>query len=430
MLGKNNKGREKRSMKKRALTVLLAALMVISLLAPAAMATDFETLPEDLASLELFQSITLRDFEIESSSAALVDFAPFAQDLYLLGLFRGVAPGNFALNRAPNRAEALVMLIRLLGAEEAAQTSTYEHPFNDVRGRWMEPYVAFAYEYDLTNGTTGTTFAPDQAVTAQMYVTFALRALGYSDAPGGDFAWAGALSFGAAVGVWDAVLAEGPFLRGHAAAVSFLTIAALMADEDYMLLEVLVDEGVVSAAAATPILNRIDLYDLYLATEGVLARSVATGGSSVQTITLTATIAGESFEETLVQQHPLPTDLVAFLEFGAFPFPRLVLLSEISGTTVGGATVLTKTFRAAFLTAILEQMATDLASSLAEELGETVTVAGTPTGTYEERLTVNAAGQVTGIYVSSEFTVNLLVAGVTMTVNSHVVTNIQVAFQG
>jgi len=417
-------------MKKRVLTILLAALMVISLFAPAAMASDFETLTEDLASLELFQSTSMRDLTIESSSALPGLFEPFAQDLYSLGLFRGVAPGNFALDRAPNRAEALVMLIRLLGAEEAAQASTYDHPFNDVRGRWMEPYVAFAYEYDLTNGTTATTFAPNQAVTAQMYITFALRALGYSDAPNGDFTWANAITFGTAVGIWDAVLEEGPFLRGHAVAVSFLTIAAPLADEDYMLLEVLIDEGVVSAAAAAPVLNRIDLYDLYLATEGVLARSVATGGSSVQTVTISATINGEAFEEVLTQQYPLPTDLVEFLEFGAFPFPRLVLLSEISGATVSGQTVLTKTFRAAFLTFILEQMATELASSLTEELGETVTVSGTPTGAFEERLTINAAGRVTDIYVSSEFTVDILVAGVTMTVNSQIVTDLRVAFQG
>ena len=113
-----------------------------------------------------------------------------ANGLSQLRLFKGVgtfADGtvNFDLGRPATRVEALVMLIRLLGKEAEAEAGNWKHPFTDVPA-WADKYVGYAYEKGLTKGSTATTFGTGNA-TAQMYLTFVLRALGYSDAAGGDF---------------------------------------------------------------------------------------------------------------------------------------------------------------------------------------------------------------------------------------------------
>lgn len=54
-----------------------------------------------------------------------------AQMLYDLGLFKGTDKG-FALEKSMTRAEASVMLTRLLGAEKTALAGNWKHPFTDV----------------------------------------------------------------------------------------------------------------------------------------------------------------------------------------------------------------------------------------------------------------------------------------------------------
>lgn len=51
-----------------------------------------------------------------------------AISLKTLGLFKGVSDTDFALDRAPTRIEAIVMLIRTLGKEEEALFIERSHP--------------------------------------------------------------------------------------------------------------------------------------------------------------------------------------------------------------------------------------------------------------------------------------------------------------
>ncbi|MCL2568380.1 MAG: S-layer homology domain-containing protein [Oscillospiraceae bacterium] len=374
-------------MKKRVLTVLLVVLLLVSLFAPA---------------------------------AGAVNYTHFAEDLHALGLFQGVGRGNFELDRTPTRAEALVMLIRLLGLEEAAHASDYAHPFTDVSG-WSEGYVAFAYMRGLTYGTSATTFEPNAAATAQMYVLFVLRALGYDD-HAGDFTWQGALRFGREVGVWDPMLAGDPFLRDQLAAVSYLALLARTADSESRLLEVLVADGVVSAAAAAPILERVARYTQYLSLRDALARGTVTGGSSVRTITASTVVDGVYREATMEEAHDLPANLLEFLSFDAYPFAALVLSSEISGSESGGQTVLVRRMRDAHVMTELRA----IAAALAAETDEAA-VAGTPRAIRAvDRLTLTPAGRVTTVERTLEFTVPIRIEGVTMTVEVRWVTALTV----
>lgn len=198
-------------------------------------------------------------------SAGAASYDNCADRLSDLGLFQGTGDG-YELDRAPTRAEAATMLVRLLGAEAEAQELEYTAPFTDLAD-WQKPYVQYLYDNGLTNGATATTFEPEGACSAQMYTTFLLRALGYSDAAGGDFAYSGAVDFGESIGLVDiANCNETNFLRDHVAAMSLTALnTAVKDDADTKLLEKLVADGAVEQATAADMLAFFDNYDAYVA---------------------------------------------------------------------------------------------------------------------------------------------------------------------
>jgi hypothetical protein len=195
-------------------------------------------------------------------SASAVSFTHLADDLKELGLFHGTDAG-YSLDRAANRMEAVVMLVRLLGQEEEALNGNYAHPFTDVP-EWASPYVAYAYEKSLTTGTSSTTFGSRNICNARQYVTFVLRALGYSDSEG-DFTYAQAIEFGKKVGIIDDLLARGDFLRNEMVAVSYLALGAEPKGGEYKtLLEKLVSEGAVTQTAAAVVQGRVAVLNEFL----------------------------------------------------------------------------------------------------------------------------------------------------------------------
>ncbi|MBR5903721.1 MAG: S-layer homology domain-containing protein [Clostridia bacterium] len=135
-----------------------------------------------------------------------------------LGLMQGTGSG-FDLLRAPNRIEALTMLIRLLGKEEEALISDLDHPFADVP-RWASPYVGYAYYYGITQGISADMFGSYDTVTAEQYLTLMLRALGYQSGEGGDFAWDNPYALAYSVGILPDGVNTGEFLRADMAIVS------------------------------------------------------------------------------------------------------------------------------------------------------------------------------------------------------------------
>lgn len=107
-----------------------------------------------------------------------------AEALYELGLFRGTGKlpdgsPNFDLDRTPTRGEALVMLVRLLGAEEQARTGRYSHPFTD--SGWADAYIGYAYTDGIAKGASSTQFGTSTDIDLAQFLTFVLRALGYND---------------------------------------------------------------------------------------------------------------------------------------------------------------------------------------------------------------------------------------------------------
>lgn len=161
---------------------------------------------------------------IPASAANLTEAETKATALKSLGLFKGVSDTDFALNRAPTRTEALVMLIRALGEEAEALGGTWAHPFTDVPS-WADKYVGYGYEKGLTKGVSDTQFGTGNA-GSDMYLTFMLRALGYSEASG-DFTWDAPDTLAKTVGILPEGVDTANFLRADVALVSW---AALEAD--------------------------------------------------------------------------------------------------------------------------------------------------------------------------------------------------------
>lgn len=147
-----------------------------------------------------------------------------ANTLYQYGLFKGTgtdADGKpiFDLDKTLNRQEAVALLVRILGKEAEAQQTPQPTPFTDVDD-WAKPYVGYAYAYGLTDGTSDTTFGGNEPVSASQYVTFVLRALGYTSAA--DFQWDRPWELSDRIGLTDGRYTANPaaFTRGDAAIVS------------------------------------------------------------------------------------------------------------------------------------------------------------------------------------------------------------------
>ena len=204
-----------------------------------------------------------------TASAFAADGTSCAERLHDMDLFRGTAQG-YELDRAPTRAEAAAMLVRLLGAEEQAQALAYTAPYTDLVG-WEQPYVQYLYDNGLTNGTSATTFGPTESCSAQMYAAFLLRALGYTEAAG-DFTYADAVPQAQACGVYDpAVIDTADFLRGDVAEASYTALSVTPKGGEGTLLDQLVQEGAVDAQAAAPYQQLFDRYADYRAAAAGMA---------------------------------------------------------------------------------------------------------------------------------------------------------------
>lgn len=142
-----------------------------------------------------------------------------AEALWEDGLFLGTG-ASFDLDKPMLRSAGVTMVVRLLGKEDQALAGTWDLPFTDVPD-WAVPYVGYAYENGITNGTSATTFGASAAMTANQYLTFLLRVLGYDDTAG-DFSWDKAGEKAAQIGLAQPEdLAGEAFLRGQAALVSY-----------------------------------------------------------------------------------------------------------------------------------------------------------------------------------------------------------------
>ena len=163
-----------------------------------------------------------------------------ARMLYDLGLFKGTDKG-FALEKSMTRAEASVMLTRLLGAEKTALAGNWKHPFTDVP-QWADKYVGWLYQNGLTKGVSATLYGSQRNVTCDQYCIFLTRAHLDADSYQGT-----AFVDNDEVRQTD----EEGFIRGDAVSLSARLLSTNYAkngdESDRSVAEKLIDDGVFTA---------------------------------------------------------------------------------------------------------------------------------------------------------------------------------------
>ena len=208
----------------RRLLSLLLALLLLSALAPAALAVEAED-----------------------------PYLSSAEALHDLGLFQGTgtnADGTpiYDLDKTPTRNQALIMLVRLLGKEAEAKAGAWDIPFTDV-SEGMKPYVGYAYANGLTKGYTAESFRGTQRIPGNQYVSFLLRALGYES--GKDFEVAKATELSDKIGL-TAGQSLANFTRGDVAQLSVAALSTPLKDSETTMMQKLQADGVIPTEAETP----------------------------------------------------------------------------------------------------------------------------------------------------------------------------------
>ena len=222
---------------KRKLTSLLCVLVFAISMIPSASALEGEALraADTLAALNL----------VDSAGAAV----------------------DYNLNNTATRAQAAQLLVRLAGAEDAAQSSG-SSGFQDVPA-WAEPYVAYAARQGWVSGVSAQNFAPDSAVTANAWCAMVLRMLGYSDADG-DFAVSEAAVFAQRIGLTSQSY-TGTLTRGDVFQIMRDALTFPYRDGSGTVIERLVETGTCTRAAA----NALGLLDTELTAREIADRYTA-----------------------------------------------------------------------------------------------------------------------------------------------------------
>ena len=174
-----------------------------------------------------------------------------AYALEALGLFQGYSGTNLGLEDAPTRTQALVMMLRLMGLEQDALSENSVPPFEDVApDSWAAPYIGYAYAHGLTRGQSETLFGGDLRADARTYLTFVLRALGYTEGEDGDFLWSSPVSPAREAGIAPDQVRFSDFRRADVVTVSYAALSAVMKDESgETLAQRLVSRGVLTQDA-------------------------------------------------------------------------------------------------------------------------------------------------------------------------------------
>ena len=150
-----------------------------------------------------------------------------AKSLWEKGLFLG-ANGSFNLDKPLTRTEGVIMTLRVLGKEQEAIAMNLPCPFTDVPG-WACAQVAYAAKMGITSGYSATSFGGSDTMTANQYITFILRSMGYDDSAG-DFVWSSAAEKAFELGIIgvsckDQYMRSNLFLRDN---VAHITDSALV----------------------------------------------------------------------------------------------------------------------------------------------------------------------------------------------------------
>ncbi len=186
-----------------------------------------------------------------------------AQVLNDLGLYRGVGPANFELDMAEpiNRETGAVVLLRIFGLEEEAlalenvDAILSQFPDADEISDWARSAVAYATEKGLVMAEPDGTFSPKLALSGRAYCSMILKQLGYTpdyNRATAELAEKGGLDAAEAIRFSDKEL-----ISDDLVGISYGALGARSAEGEVVIND-LIDQGVVRASEAEPVLAEIE----------------------------------------------------------------------------------------------------------------------------------------------------------------------------
>ena len=227
-------------MKKRLISLLLAAALVVGLV-PAAAAFGDVPSGELSAKLELLQQLDIID---------------------------GYTDGTFRPNNTLTRAEFTKLIVTMLGGGDEAELYSGYTIFTDVTsGHWAAGCINYAAKstesggLSLIKGYTDGSFRPNAIIKFGEAVTIVLRALGWSDATVG-YNWpADYITKASQSGISDGVTlsAEQPVTRADGARIFYNSLFAAKADGTHII-DGLIGETIASAVIADVSADGVSLY--------------------------------------------------------------------------------------------------------------------------------------------------------------------------
>jgi len=175
---------------------------------------------------------------------------------------------DYALDAPATRAQAAALLVKLGGAQKAAEQDLWISGFRDVPAH-AAVAVTYAAHQKWVSGATQQEFRPDQAVTANAWCTMLLRMLGYSD-KAGDFAVEDAAAFARRIGLVSQSY-SGTMTRGDVFETMRDALAFPYKGTKTTVLQRLIDSGTCTRAAA----NALGLLEERLTARQIADRHMA-----------------------------------------------------------------------------------------------------------------------------------------------------------
>ena len=184
------------------------------------------------------------------AQAGAADLKDSGYALQRLGLVSGDENGDLMLNKIGTRQEAFTMFISLLGERDEANEVNYSYTFRDVAS-WFSNFAGYGINRGYTAGYSDEEFGAQDSVTLNQYMTFILRALGYTTE---DFSWDHAVDKAIEIGLCTEKQANTwkneTFRRQEIMEVSYLALSTRMKDSKSTLADKLIASGDITAEGA------------------------------------------------------------------------------------------------------------------------------------------------------------------------------------
>lgn len=99
-------------------------------------------------------------------------YFPYVHSAYWTGLMNGTSPTTFEPNQTTTRA----MVVKVLANMSGVDSFDWRYGFTDVpEGQWYTDAVNWGRYYQIVNGTSATTFSPNAPVTREQFAAFLFR---------------------------------------------------------------------------------------------------------------------------------------------------------------------------------------------------------------------------------------------------------------